>query len=157
MKKIIYIPILLFICTFINAQELANFVNRTPIVSPEVVENEVTFRIRAPKARDVKIYGSWMKNYTDTQQLKENNEGVWEVTFPTPEPEIYTYHFIVDGVNVSDANNILMQRDGTRYLSMLLVDGEKTANYKEANQRGNLTKVWHPGNHQLRSRQPIYL
>lgn len=36
-----------------------------------------------------------------------------------------------------------MQRDGTRYLSMLLVDGEKTANYKEANQRGNLTKVWY--------------
>jgi enterochelin esterase-like enzyme len=143
MKRLVYLSLFLFICTFIDAQELANFMNRTPIVSPDIAGNEVTFRIRAPKARDVKIYGSWMANYSDIETLKENNEGVWEVTIPTPDPDIYTYHFIVDGVVISDANNILMQRDGTRYLSMLLVDGEKSANYKEANKRGNLTKVWY--------------
>ncbi|MBQ5830397.1 MAG: esterase family protein, partial [Alistipes sp.] len=32
---------------------------------------------------------------------------------------------------------------GTRYLSILIVPGEFTENYFEANQRGNLTKVWY--------------
>jgi enterochelin esterase family protein len=36
-----------------------------------------------------------------------------------------------------------MQRDGTRYLSVLLIPGELTANYFEANQRGNLAQVWY--------------
>jgi enterochelin esterase family protein len=35
-----------------------------------------------------------------------------------------------------------MQRDGTRYLSVLLVPGDLTANYFEATQHGNLRKVW---------------
>jgi enterochelin esterase family protein len=36
-----------------------------------------------------------------------------------------------------------MQRDGTRYLSVLLISGELTANYFEASQRGNLSQVWY--------------
>ncbi len=60
-----------------------------------------------------------------------------------PAPELYTYNFIVDGVAVNDPNNVMQQRDGTRYLSILIVPGEFTENYFEANQRGNLTKVWY--------------
>jgi len=36
-----------------------------------------------------------------------------------------------------------MQRDGTRYLSVLLVPGDVTANYFEAKNRGNLSQVWY--------------
>ncbi len=36
-----------------------------------------------------------------------------------------------------------MQRDGTRYLSVLLIPGEKTENYFEANERGNLNQIWY--------------
>lgn len=144
MKKINLLSLLLFLCSvLLPAQELNNFMNRTPIVSPEFSDGEVTLRIKAPKAREVKLYGSWMANYTDTQPLTEKEEGIWEVKLPTPSPDIYTYHFIVDGVVMSDAANILMQRDGTRYLSMMLVEGAKTANYKEAEKRGNLAKVWY--------------
>jgi enterochelin esterase family protein len=141
-KQIIPAIILLLCSTFVSAQELANFVNRKPINSPEINGHEVIFRIKAPKAREVKMYGSWMPNYTDTTPLTEKEEGVWETTLPLPEADIYTYHFIVDGIVMSDAANILMQRDGTRYLSMLFVEGEKTLNYREASQRGNLSKVW---------------
>jgi len=144
MKKIIFLSLAIFLCTtLVPAQELANFVNSKPIISPEISGNEVIFRIKAAKAKDVKLYGSWMANYTDRQDLTEKENGIWEVTLPTPDPEIYTYHFIVDGVVMSDASNILMQRDGTRYLSMLLIDGPRSANYKEAEKRGNLTKVWY--------------
>ena len=62
---------------------------------------------------------------------------------PHSTPELYTYSFNVDGISYNDPANVLMQRDGTRYLSVLLVPGEATANYFEATQRGNLSQVWY--------------
>jgi enterochelin esterase family protein len=56
---------------------------------------------------------------------------------------LYTYNFIVDGLSVNDPANIFTQRDGTRYLSVLLIPGDLTANYFEADQRGNLSQVWY--------------
>ena len=127
-----------------NAQELANFAfGRKQIVSPEVTDSTVTFRLRAPYATTVSMYGSWMPGYGDKIDLRRGEDYVWEVTIPAPTPEIYTYNFFVDGVSVSDPSNVLMQRDGTRYLSMLLVDGERSENYKEANQRGSVSHVWY--------------
>ena len=128
----------------VNAQELANFAfGRKQIVSPEVKNDTVTFRLMAPYATEVKLYGSWMPGYGDRIELKRGADFVWEVQIPAPTPEIYTYNFFVDGVSVSDPSNVLMQRDGTRYLSMLLVDGERSENYKEANQRGSVSHVWY--------------
>ena len=129
----------------VNAQELTNFAfgGRKQIVSPEVTAETVTFRLMAPYATEVKLYGSWMPGYGDRIDLQRGEDYVWEVTIPAPAPEIYTYNFFVDGVSVSDPNNVLMQRDGTRYLSMLLVDGERSENYKEANKRGSVSHVWY--------------
>ena len=131
--------------TAANAQELTNFAfgGRKQIVSPEQQNDSVTFRLLAPYATDVQMYGSWMPGYGDRINLKRNAEYVWEVKIPAPTPEIYTYNFFVDGVSVSDPNNVLVQRDGTRYLSMLLVEGERSENYKEANKRGSVSHVWY--------------
>ena len=126
----------------VNAQELANF-RRVSVVSPEVKNDSVTFRLKADYATDVQLYGSWMPGYFDKIQLRRGADYIWEVKIPAPTPEIYTYHFYVDGVAVSDPNNVLMQRDGTRYLSMLLVEGERSENYKEANKRGSVSQVWY--------------
>ena len=144
MKRFMIILAALSMAVAANAQELTNFAfGRKPIVSPEVKADSVTFRLKAEYATDVKMYGSWMPGYFDRIDLKRGPEYVWEVTIPAPSPEIYTYNFFVDGVAVSDPNNVLMQRDGTRYLSMLLVDGERSENYKEANQRGSVSHVWY--------------
>ena len=144
MKRVMIILAAISIAVVANAQELTNFAfGRKPIVSPEVKADSVTFRLKAEYATDVKMYGSWMPGYFDKIDLKRGPEYVWEVTIPAPAPEIYTYNFFVDGVAVSDPNNVLMQRDGTRYLSMLLVDGERSENYKEANQRGSVSHVWY--------------
>jgi len=48
-----------------------------------------------------------------------------------------------DGLSITDPNNVFMQRDGTRYLSVLLIPGELTSNYFEVTQRGNLSQVWY--------------
>ena len=142
-KKLIFSALCLFIFMGSFAQELANFMGRRPVISPEIKGTEVTFRISSPYADTVKLYGSWMQNRDASAYLVKDTEGLWSVTVPAPEPELYTYSFIVDGLSATDANNIFMQRDGTRYLSVLLVPGEKTANYFEAKQRGNLDQVWY--------------
>lgn len=126
------------------SQEIANFVRTAgeAVVSPEIKDGSVTFRFKAPKARAVKMFGSWM-DYGTTLDLVEGKNGVWEVTVKDLPSEIYTYNFFVDGVSVNDPNNYIVQRDGTRYLNVLLVPGEVTDNYKEASKRGNLSKVWY--------------
>lgn len=154
MKKFLFTIIALFVFAGAFAQELSNFWGREPIKSPEIGEKEVTFRFLAPQADTVKITGG----FTPTVKMKTNwgemdvpsslnltkdEKGLWSITLPLPEPELYTYSFNVDGVSMNDPNNIFMQRDGTRYLSVLLIPGELTENYYEAGERGNLNQVWY--------------
>jgi len=138
MKKLTMIMAAVMLVITASAQELANFRPKA-VVSPEIGESTVTFRINADYATQVQLMGSW--DYKTVAMKK--TQGVWEVTIDKPAPEIYTYNFIVDGVSVNDAANVLAQRDGTRYLSMLLIDGERSANYREANQRGSLKYMWY--------------
>ena len=130
----------------LSAQELTNFSfwGQKPVVSPEIQNDSVTFRLKADYATVVKLSGSWMPNpWGDTIDMKRGENNVWEVTIPLPEPEIYTYNFVADGVSVNDPQNVMVQRDGSRYLSMLLVDGERTENYKSAEQRGTVSHPWY--------------
>ena len=128
----------LFLCSF--AQEIANF-TATSVVSPEITANTVTFRVAAPYAYNVKVSGSWSQ---ESIEMEKGANGVWSVTIPSPDPELYTYSFVVDGLSVNDANNIFMQRDGTRYLSVLLIPGSNTDNYFEVTSKhGNLSQVWY--------------
>ena len=144
MKKKLFLALFCFFVVLgSNAQELANFMGRAPVISPEFGEKAVTFRIVAPDAKLVRLYGSWMEARNSSVNMIKDIAGVWSVSIPTPSPELYTYNFIVDGLVVNDARNVFMQRDGTRYLSVLLVPGELTENYFEANEHGNLSKVWY--------------
>ncbi|MDR2810436.1 MAG: esterase [Tannerellaceae bacterium] len=143
MNKYFFTTVLFLCATLATAQELGNFANRRQIVSPEIKDGNVTFRLSAPGAKEVGLYGNWMEFGASAMPLTLKAEGVWEITLPLPVPDIYTYNFIVDGATAGDPANFLMQRDGTRYLSMLFVDGEKTTNYKEAGKRGNLKAVWY--------------
>ena len=130
----------------LSAQELTNFSfwGQKPVISPEVKNDSVTFRLKADYATVVKLSGSWMPNpWGGSIDMTRGENNVWEVTIPLPEPEIYTYNFVADGVSVNDPQNVMVQRDGSRYLSMLLVDGERTENYKAAEQRGTISHPWY--------------
>ena len=137
---------LLLAASSLCAQELTNFSfwGQKPVVSPEIQNDSVTFRLKADYATVVKLSGSWMPNpWGGTIDMTRGENNVWEVTIPLPEPEIYTYNFVADGVSVNDPQNVMVQRDGSRYLSMLLVDGERTENYRPANQRGTVSHPWY--------------
>ncbi len=129
-----------------QAQELNNFNFRgqAPVISPEIQGDSVTFRLKADYATIVKLSGSWMSNpYGDTIDMTRGANNVWAVKIALPAPEIYTYNFVVDGVAVNDPQNVYVQRDGTRYLPMLIVPGERTENYGEAKTHGTVSHPWY--------------
>jgi len=131
----------LCLCASVSGQELANFARQQQkVVSPEIQGDSVTFRINANYATVVTLSTNWLK---ERQPMSKGMDGIWTVTLPLPEPEIYTYNFTVDGVNVNDPVNYMVQRDGTRYLNMLFVPGERSANYFEAEHRGTVQYVWY--------------
>ena len=120
------------------------------VVSPELnPDKTVTFRLVAPKARQVEVTGDFLPaqkvtmtrngvEYTaevpGVAELVEKN-GVWEFTTAGPlEPELYYYHFVVDGLRINDPSNVYMIRDVSNVMSIFLVEDESGA-------RGNLYSV----------------
>ncbi len=52
-------------------------------------------------------------------------------------------NFYIDGVYTYDTANPLIQRDGLRLFSVLMVPGKLTENYYGATQHGDLSMVWY--------------
>ena len=151
MKRIVTtLTLVLALAGVLRAQELANFNfggRQRPVISPEIQNDSVTFRLKADYATVVKLSGSWLPNpYGGGLDMRRGENNVWEVKIPLPAPEIYTYNFVVDGVSVNDPQNVLVQRDGTRYLPMLIVPGERTENYNEATKHGTVSHPWYHSN-----------
>lgn len=77
-----------------------------PIISPEVhADRTITFRFRAPNAKEVILSREGGTRAAMTQDEK----GVWSITTPALEPDLYGYSFIADGVALIDPNNPLMK------------------------------------------------
>ncbi len=91
-------------------------------VSPVVAtDRKVTFRLRAPNAKDVKVDGDWTKKPV---AMAKDDKGIWSLTTEPLESNLYGYFFVVDGVNIADPSNTSM-RVGTKNIkSQLDVPGE---------------------------------
>jgi len=75
------------------------------LVSPEVhSDGKITFRIRAPKAAEVTLFGDWMSPGSKHPMTKDA-EGVWSTTVGPIEATIHLYSFTVDGVTMADPVN----------------------------------------------------
>jgi enterochelin esterase-like enzyme len=93
------------------------------LVSPVVgADRKVTFRLRAPNAKDVKVDGDWTRKPV---VMAKDDTGIWTYITEPLEPDLYGYFFVVDGTNIADPANTLM-RVGTRNIkSQLEVPGDK--------------------------------
>lgn len=77
---------------------------RPQIESPEVnADRTVTFRVRAPNAKQVELNGQFVKG---NQPMTKDDSGVWSIKLGLIEPNIYPYCFVIDGVSVADSNNV---------------------------------------------------
>jgi enterochelin esterase family protein len=108
---------------------------RTP-PSPEFSADgaEVTFRVRAPAAREVKFWGEW----SGEKSFTAGEDGVWSLTLPTPPPDHYSYRFTVDGLAVLDPANPVVKPARRLTDSVLHVPGAEPWDARADSPRGTL-------------------
>lgn len=141
----------------LSAQEMHSLMFRKPVKSPEVTEEGITFRLRAPKARKVQVSASWLGYDPSKAKMTQGQDGTWSVTLPLPSPELYTYNFSVDGITMLDPSNVCVQRDGARYMNAVLIEGDYADWYKESDKPGNLEQVWyHSAENDMTRRLYVY-
>ncbi len=83
-----------------------------PLNSPEVHDDQtVTFRIKAPEAKEVKITDGTILTALgrgrEPLSLVKGEDGIWSVTVGPFKPDMYAYHFNVDGVQMADPSNTM--------------------------------------------------
>src|SRR4051812_47065253 len=72
----------------------------TPIVSPDVqADGHVTFRLRAPQAKEVTLRGEWVAaggiDVSPPVEMTRDDQGVWSVTVGPLPSEVLAYSFTV--------------------------------------------------------------
>lgn len=124
-RKFIIAIALLSLAAFFPNQSTAQGFGRGPrVVSPEVQDDKVTFRILAPDAKSVKLSGSDIPGVGQGVDMTKNEEGVWETTLST-DPGYYRYHFNVDGISLNDPINPATSESVSNTWSLVGVPGLK--------------------------------
>jgi enterochelin esterase family protein len=96
---------------------------RPPVVSPEIhADRSVTFRLRAPEAREVSLWGDWPGA---GGKLTKGDDGDWSLTVVPLAPELWSYGFIVNGVQMLDPANPAVKPMRSETTSVLDIPGEK--------------------------------
>jgi enterochelin esterase family protein len=94
-----------------------------PLVSPEVhSDSRVTFRLKAPNAKDVRV----RLETVGSKNMQKDEQGVWSFTSEPMAPDIYSYSFSVDGVQMTDPANPLLKYNLLNTESQVHVPGPAT-------------------------------
>jgi len=72
-------------------------------------EPRIAFKLKAPKATEVRLWGEWITRYNTTEPMVRDAAGTWTAEVGPLRPAIYSYLFLVDGVPVIDPANPLIQ------------------------------------------------
>ena len=156
MKRVITLiaAMTLTVSAFAQQSLMGGQTAKSPEINPD---GTVTFRLIAPKARQVQVTGDFIPpiqantNGTrmDTPATIDMVEkgGVWEYTTPVLEPEFYSYVFKVDGVATLDPSNIYQYRDVSTWTNYFIVSREKgdKGDLYSVNKvaHGDMAKVWY--------------
>lgn len=121
-----------------------------PLNSPEVHDDHtVTFRLKAPEAKVVTITDgtilSALGRGREPLPLVKGEDGIWSVTAGPFEPDMYAYHFNVDGMQICDPSNTFAAFTAMPPYSQLVVHGDGPAYYDAKNvPHGNVTRhIYH--------------
>ena len=120
-----------------------------PLNSPDVRDDHtVTFRLKAPAAKDVRLTGAVLSELGVGREgipFMKGEEGIWTLTVGPLTPDIYMYHFNVDGMQITDPANTCAAFTAMPPYSQLIVHGEGPAYYDARNvPHGNVTRhIYH--------------
>jgi enterochelin esterase family protein len=103
------------------------------LLTPEIRDDRtVTFRLLAPSAHHVVLWGDWMPHET-TKDLARQGDGMWSTTVGPLPPGLYLYAFGVDGVRLADPANRWVKNGYPGLSSAFEVPGAETAYLSIAN------------------------
>src|SRR5882724_5758497 len=98
MKPIRLASLILLVGSIVRAQTPSG-----PVTSPEVLaDHRVTFRLRAPNAKEVSV---GIDGGGKPLAMQKDAEGIWRATSEPLAPDYYGYSFVVDGVTMFDPAN----------------------------------------------------
>ena len=118
--KFLLVPIA-FVSVFAAALAAPGQTPPAEVVSPEVhTDNSVTFRFRAPNAKEVALS---LEGATKDLAMQKDEQGVWSVTTARLSPDYYGYAFVADGVHLIDPSNPLMKPNLLNTSSQVHVPG----------------------------------
>lgn len=93
-------------------------------VSPEITaDHHVIFRIFAPHAQSVHVFGTDMPGLTQAPAMTKGEHDIWELTFGPVDPGAYRYNFLVDGTTVLDDHNPATSESNNNPWSLVYVPG----------------------------------
>jgi enterochelin esterase-like enzyme len=106
--------------------------------SPEVRnDHTVTFRLMAPAAGEVSLSGvavlTALGSGNRAVPFKKGEDGMWTLTVGPLKPDMYQYHFIIDGVRIADPNNTVAGFTAMPPFSTLVVHEDGPAYYDARN------------------------
>ena len=121
-RTLLLCPLLFLVASLVDgwAQSPQRPQPPAPLISPEVhSDNRVTFRFRAPNAKEVLL----AREGTEPVPMQKDEQGVWSVTTDPLEPDFYGYSFEADGVRLIDPSNHLMKPNLLNTQSVVHVPG----------------------------------
>jgi len=131
-----------------NTENLIPF--SAPLNSPDVRDDgTVTFRLKAPVAKDVKLTGvAVLTALGKTGQpvpFTRGADSIWTLTIGPLKPDMYIYYFNVDGVQMADPSNSIAGYTAMPPYSQLVVHGNGPAYYDAKNvPHGNVIRhIYH--------------
>jgi enterochelin esterase-like enzyme len=119
-----------------NTENLVPFA--ADLNSPDVRDDRtVTFRLKAPEAKEVLLTGTAILTALDSQRkpvpFQKGDDGIWTLTVGPLKPDMYVYHLVVDGVRMADPNNAMAGFTAMPPYSQLVVHGDGPAYYDARN------------------------
>src|SRR5262249_30190920 len=107
-------------------------------------DGSVTFRLRAPDARTVRVAGDFLGQPGQTLEAIKNDQGVFEAKSAPLASDMYVYTFLIDGVRALDPGNPAVVADGADIESHVMVPGAfaEILDIKDV-PHGRVTALWY--------------
>ncbi len=110
------------------------------VVSPEVADGAVTFRVLAPKAEEVKLFSSDLPRELLAGTFEKNDEGVWSLKIEHVPGGAYRYLFEIDGVRTVDPRHTETSESNGNLWSLVRVPGAAFMDRSDV-PHGSVTRV----------------
>lgn len=108
-------------------------------------DNSVIFRLKAPAAKTVEVYGSWPDGFAKRTAMTRKDSGMFEAKIGPLPSDMYEYEFYLDSINILDPNTSILTRDGGWIQNRLMIPGARADLYDVKNvPHGRVTAVWYP-------------